>query len=97
MTATLPTDRDRSSGGFRQAGIRVPAWAIGALLATAAIFGVGLRLGAQVTDNDSRFKRLEERASSLDFRLCRIERALGISPYQSCYPNGPEAEPARAP
>lgn len=93
----VPTPREtRVSGGFRNGGIRVPAWAIGTVLGASAIYGLGVRTGREITDNDSRLARLKERASSLDFRLCRIERALQISPYQSCYP-APDPDPARKP
>ena len=80
-----------------QSGIRVPAWAIGAILAGAAVFGLGVGYGAAQSDNASRIGRVEEQNRGLDFRLCRIERALGISPYQSCYPVVSDPEPARKP
>jgi hypothetical protein len=50
-----------------------------------ALLGVGYRVGAQVSGNDDRIQRLEDANRGLDFRLCRIERALNIAPYQSCY------------
>ena len=65
-------------------GLRVPAWAIGAILAVAAIFGLGIGYGSAASDNSRKIERLEEQNKGLDFRLCRIERALAISPYQTC-------------
>jgi hypothetical protein len=65
-------------------GIRVPGWAVGAVLAAMGILGVGYSLGAQESRSDSRLTAVESQIQGVDFRLCRIERQLSIAPYQSC-------------
>jgi hypothetical protein len=65
-------------------GIRVPGWLVAALTATVMLLIFGARVGAQIAQNDDRISQLERQNITLDFRLCRIEIALRISPYQSC-------------
>ena len=68
------------------AGVRIPGWVWPVVIAAGAIFGLGLKLGAQVVANDTRIGRVEEAVSGMNFRTCRIEQALGIDPYQTCKP-----------
>ena len=65
-------------------GIQVPGWAVAAVLAACGILGVGYSLGAQESRADTRVTAVEAQMNGMDFRLCRIERALAIAPYQSC-------------
>lgn len=65
-------------------GIRVPGWAVGAILAAFGLMGVGYSLGAQESRTDQRIADVEAQVKGVDFRLCRIERQLTIAPYQSC-------------
>jgi len=64
-------------------GIRVPGWAVAAVLAAAGLIGVGVGVGRSAEAQDQRDK-------TVDYRLCRIERALGIEVWQSCV--NPERE-----
>jgi hypothetical protein len=69
---------------FDMQGLRIPRWLITAVIVGAGILGLGFKLGAQVSQNDERITKLEYTVNGLDFRLCRIEKALQISPYQTC-------------
>jgi hypothetical protein len=80
-------------------GIQVPGWAVGAVSAGAVILGLGIaigdyRRGAENSDelnvlrNSVRIDNVTTRVGQLDFRLCRIEKALNISPDQSCFAGG---------
>lgn len=66
------------------AGIRIPGWVWPLVVAAFAVFVLGLKLGAQVNANDNRVAKVEESLFGVNFRLCRMERAMGIDPYQTC-------------
>lgn len=65
---------------------RVPSWFWPTVIAVFSVLGVGFKVGAQVADNANEVQKVKDQATSLDFRLCRIEKALNISPYQTCAP-----------
>ncbi len=58
--------------------ISVPRWAVVAALAASALLSLGISLGVKA-EAQSSFN------VTVDYRLCRIEKALNISPWQSCY------------
>jgi hypothetical protein len=77
-------------------GIQVPGWAVAAVVAVFAILGVGYQIGnwhrgaqdsdeVEVLRNSVRIDNIDGKVGQLDFRLCRIEKALNIAPDQSCY------------
>jgi hypothetical protein len=60
-------------------GIRIPGWAVGALSAAATLMLMGWAVGQKFA-NDARDRDI------VNYRLCRIEKALGIDPWNSCEP-----------
>ena len=64
--------------------LTLPKWVWPVVIAVGAIFGLGWRLGAEEADKASRVTQVEAAVGSLNYRLCRIERALDISPYPTC-------------
>ena len=81
-------------------GVRVPRWLVVALVATIAVATAGWSVGRAVQARDARLEAIElrqqltavliERKADLndlrvfDVRLCRIERALRIEPWETC-------------
>lgn len=64
--------------------IHCPPWLPALVGAVVTILGVGYALGVSVTRNTNRIHEMEVAVAGLDFRLCRIERALNVAPYQTC-------------
>jgi hypothetical protein len=58
-------------------GIQVPGWAVAAIMVAASLIGVGVGLGAKL-------EAQAQRDVNVNYRLCRIERALGVEPWQGC-------------
>lgn len=81
-------------------GVRVPRWLVAVVVATVAVATAGWGVGRAVQARDGRLEALElkqqlnavliERKADLadlrvfDVRLCRIERALRIEPWETC-------------
>ena len=81
-------------------GVRVPRWLVAVVVAVVTVASAGWGVGRAVQVRDSRVEALElrqqvltlelQRKSDLtdlrvfDVRLCRIERALRIEPWESC-------------
>lgn len=85
-------------------GIRIPSWAVGAIVAFVAVTSVvwnvfDLRQDDldRVTSDRRRIERLEERYGEINFRLCRIEAANRVSPYATCERRGNELQTSGAP
>ncbi len=58
-------------------GVRIPAWAITAVVVIVVVLTTGFSLGR--TWNDTQ-RSLRE----MNLRLCRIEQALQLTPWPSC-------------
>ena len=58
-------------------GIRIPGWAIAAIVLVVAVLTTGFSLGR--TWNDT-----QRSVHELNMRMCRIEQALDIPPWPSC-------------
>ncbi len=60
-----------------QSGFRVPGWAVAAATAITTLIGSGIFLGIKLEAQSSQ-------NVSTNYRLCRIEKALGIDPWILC-------------
>jgi hypothetical protein len=60
-----------------QNGFRVPSWAVAALTAMTTLIGIGILLG-------SKLEAQAQQNDNVNYRLCRIERALQVDPWISC-------------
>lgn len=58
-------------------GLRVPGWAVTAVVAIAAILTTGIAVGQKIKANESAFE-------IISVRLCRIERAVNLQPWPGC-------------
>jgi hypothetical protein len=71
-TVASPPDRRDRPGG-----IRVPGWAVTAVLASIAI-------GKIAWDASRTFSAIQQNQRIMDVRLCRIEAANHIPPWPTC-------------
>lgn len=62
---------------INQNGFRVPGWAVAALTTMVTLIGIGIALGTKL-------EAQAQRNLTVDYRLCRIERALQVDPWASC-------------
>lgn len=58
-------------------GVRIPGWAITAVTLAATLIWTGIWTGLKV-------EAQTHRNVTVDYRLCRIEKALGVDPWFSC-------------
>lgn len=66
--------------------VRIPRWAILATLLAGSLLAAGLRVGQVLERNTAHL-------DALDARTCRIETALKIPPWPSCFQAVPVADP----
>jgi hypothetical protein len=64
-------------------GIRVPRWFVAAASAAITLIGAGIVYGRASAARDAHDQ-------IVDYRLCRIEHALSIEPWQGCPPEPPQ-------
>ncbi len=67
--------------------IRVPGWAVTAIMVAIVILTAGFKFGRM-------YDRLDNTLETMEARLCRIERAVNVQPGLSC-PTGPLSGGAR--
>ena len=81
-------------------GVRVPRWLVAVVVAVVTVASAGWAVGRAVQARDGRLEALELRQQlvtvevqrkadlsdlrTFDLRLCRIERALRIEPWETC-------------
>ncbi len=65
--------------GLPHNGVRIPGWAIAAVVLIVAVLTTGFNLGSKWNDT-------QRSVSELNTRMCRIERALDIPPWPTCSP-----------
>ena len=81
-------------------GVRVPRWLVAVVVAVVTVASAGWAVGRAVQARDGRLEALELRQQlvtvevqrkadlsdlrAFDLRLCRIERALRIEPWETC-------------
>lgn len=58
-------------------GLRVPGWAVTAVVAIAAILTTGIAVGQKIKGTDTAFE-------IISVRLCRIEKAVNLQPWPGC-------------
>lgn len=64
-------------GGLYSNGLKVPKWALAAIVATVAVLGLGFQVGAAYEKHTTQHEATE-------FRLCRVEAALNIPQWTTC-------------
>ncbi len=63
--------------GLNGQAIRVPRWAITAVLVVGVLLAAGFRLGVS-------YNEMQDALEDVGVRLCRLERAHQLSPWPSC-------------
>ena len=62
-------------------GLRVPGWAVTAAAVAIVVLTMGIKIGISYND-------MQRSLETVEVRLCRIERAVNVSPWLGC-PTGP--------
>ena len=63
--------------------IHVPGWAVVAVTVAVALLSAGYAAGQKERDTDAQFE-------VINYRLCRIERAVNVEPWMRCPTTPPQ-------
>ena len=74
------------NGADGNGSLRVPRWAIAVILGAVAILGAGFAAGQRIVRTEDHVNTLDQ---TINARMCRVEVALRIPPWPSCYTAAP--------
>lgn len=70
------------NGADGNGSLRIPRWAVLLVAGSVIILGAGFAAGQRIVRNEDHINTLD---ATINARMCRVEVALKIPPWPSCY------------